>query len=342
MSVRKPRLTLLCGLSASGKSQYIENITWIKEDIREEDKSVVLSTDNLRKEICGSVEDQSMNGIVFQKFHNLIRSNLKNGIDVVAEATNITMKSRRSILNVIKGIDCEKVCVVIVKPIGECKKDNIDREHPVPGHVIDKQARKFQIPFLEEGWDKIQFVDHIHNKDKYNYRLESTWIPEMYNDFDQKNPYHMESLGKHMADAYDFVKNHGLHKNKDYEMIIATKYHDMGKLYTQTFDEDGVAHYYGHENIGAYMMLVYEVANQHSLFVNHNIGDIAFYINYHMLPFQWKPNNTKTETKWAKRFGLKKYHNLWDMHIADLVASKRKDKDACTEILENRGRDDES
>ena len=110
----------------------------------------------------------------------------------------------------------------------------------------------------------------------------------------------------------------------------------------QTFDENGVAHYYGHENIGAYMMLVYEVANQHCLFVNHNIGDIAFYINYHMLPFQWKPNNTKTETKWAKRFGTKKYHNLWDMHIADLVASKRKDKDVRTEIFKNRGCNNES
>ena len=100
--------------------------------------------------ICGRVEDQSKNKEVFQTFHSLIVKYLKNGIDVVAEATNITMKSRRSILNVIKGIDCEKVCVVIVKPIGECKKDNIDREHPVPKHVIDKQARKFQIPFLEE------------------------------------------------------------------------------------------------------------------------------------------------------------------------------------------------
>lgn len=130
--------------------------------------------------------------------------------------------------------------------------------------------------------------------------------------------------------------------HSDYSVLVATKYHDMGKLYTQTFDEDGVAHYYGHENIGAYMMLVYEVANQHSLFVNHNIGDIAFYINYHVLPFQWNPNNTKTETKWVKRFGSKKYHNLWDMHIADLVASKRKDRDIHTEILENRGRNDES
>lgn len=337
MSERKPRLTLLCGLSASGKSQYINTVS---QDSGNE--VITISTDGIRANICGRVEDQSKNKEVFQTFHSLIVKYLKNGIDVVAEATNITMKSRRSILNVIKGIDCEKVCVVIVKPIGECKKDNIDREHPVPGYVIDKQARKFQIPFLEEGWDEIKFVNHIHNKDKYNYRLEKTWVPEIYNDFDQKNPYHMESLGKHMTDAYYFVKNHGLHKNKDYEMIIATKYHDMGKLYTQTFDENGVAHYYGHENIGAYMMLVYEVANQHSLFVNHNIGDIAFYINYHLLPFQWKPNGTKTETKLAKRLGSKKYHNLWDMHIADLMASKRKDKDVCTEILENRGRDDES
>ena len=225
--------------------------------------------------------------------------------------------------------------MVIVKPIGECKKDNIDREHPVPGHVIDKQARKFQIPFLEEGWDEIKFVDHIHNKDKYNYRLENTWIPEIYNDFDQKNPYHMESLGKHMTDAYDFSKK--IHN--DYSVLVATKYHDMGKLYTQTFDENGVAHYYGHENIGAYMMLVYEVANQHSLFVNHNIGDIAFYINYHMLPFQWKPIS-ECDNKWIKIMGHKKCENLWSLHIADLVASKR-EKGLSEALRAKRGFDNE-
>lgn len=333
MSARKPRLTLLCGLSASGKSQHTSIVANNRNS-----ECIILSTDAIRANICGSVEDQSKNKEVFQTFHSLIAKYLKNGIDVVAEATNITMKSRRSILNVIKGIDCEKVCVVIVKPIGECKLDDSLREHPVSEYVIDKQARKFQIPFREEGWDKIEFIDHIEDKQGCVAEIESTWVPEIYNDFDQKNPYYMESLGKHMTDAYDFSKK--IHN--DYSVSVATKYHDMGKLYTQTFDEDGVAHYYGHENIGAYMMLVYEVANQHSLFVNHNIGDIAFYINYHMLPFQWKPNNTKTETKWAKRFGSKKYHNLWDMHIADLVASKRKDRDIRTEILENRGRDDES
>lgn len=333
MSERKPRLTLLCGLSASGKSQYTSIVANNRNS-----ECIILSTDTLRANICGSVEDQSKNKEVFQTFHSLIAKYLKNGIDVVAEATNITMKSRRSILNVIKGIDCEKVCVVIVKPIGECKLDDSLREHPVSEYVIDKQARKFQIPFREEGWDKIEFIDHIEDKQGCVAEIESTWVPEIYNDFDQKNPYHMESLGKHMTDAYDFSKK--IHN--DYSVLVATKYHDMGKLYTQTFDEDGVAHYYGHENIGAYMMLVYEVANQHSLFVNHNIGDIAFYINYHMLPFQWKPNNTKTETKWAKRFGTKKYHNLWDMHIADLVASKRKDKDVRTEIFKNRGCNNES
>lgn len=333
MSERKPRLTLLCGLSASGKSQHTSIVANNRNS-----ECIILSTDAIRANICGSVEDQSKNKEVFQTFHSLIVKYLKNGMDVFAEATNLTMKSRRAILNVIKDIDCETVCVVIVKPIGECKLDDSLREHPVSEYVIDKQVRKFQIPFREEGWDKIEFIDHIEDKQGYIAEIESTWVPEVYNDFDQKNPYHLESLGKHMTDAYDFSKK--IHN--DYPVSMAAKYHDMGKLYTQTFDENGVAHYYGHENIGAYMMLVYELANQNPLFRNSEIGDIAFYINYHMLPFQWKPNNTKTETKWAKRFGSKKYHNLWDMHIADLVASKRKDRDIRTEILENRGRDDES
>lgn len=330
MSERKPRLTLLCGLSASGKSQYTSIVANNRNS-----ECIILSTDTLRANICGSVEDQSKNKEVFQTFHSLIAKYLKNGIDVVAEATNITMKSRRSILNVIKGIDCEKVCVVIVKPIGECKLDDSLREHPVSEYVIDKQARKFQIPFREEGWDKIEFIDHIEDKQGCVAEIESTWVPEIYNDFDQKNPYHMESLGKHMTDTYDFSKK--IHN--DYSVLVATKYHDMGKLYTQTFDENGVAHYYGHENIGAYMMLVYEVANQHSLFVNHNIGDIAFYINYHMLPFQWKPIS-ECDNKWIKIMGHKKYENLWSLHIADLVASKR-EKGLSEALKATRGFDNE-
>lgn len=330
MSERKPRLTLLCGLSASGKSQHTSIVANNRNS-----ECIILSTDAIRANICGSVEDQSKNKEVFQTFHSLIAKYLKNGIDVVAEATNITMKSRRSILNVIKGIDCEKVCVVIVKPIGECKLDDSLREHPVSEYVIDKQARKFQIPFREEGWDKIEFIDHIEDKQGCVAEIESTWVPEVYNDFDQKNPYHLESLGKHMADAYDFSKK--IHN--DYSVSVATKYHDMGKLYTQTFDENGVAHYYGHENIGAYMMLVYEVANQHSLFVNHNIGDIAFYINYHMLPFQWKPIS-ECDNKWIKIMGHKKYENLWSLHIADLVASKR-EKGLSEALKAKRGFDNE-
>lgn len=330
MNKRKPRLTLLCGLSASGKSQHTSIVANNRNS-----ECIILSTDTLRANICGSVEDQSKNKEVFQTFHSLIAKYLKNGIDVVAEATNITMKSRRSILNVVKDINCEKVCVVIVKPIDECRKDNIGREHPVPDYVIDKQARKFQIPFIEEGWDKIEFVDHIEDKQGYIAEIESTWVPEVYNDFDQKNPYHMESLGKHMTDAYDFSKK--IHN--DYLVSVAAKYHDMGKLYTQTFDENGVAHYYGHENIGAYMMLVYEVANQYSLFANHNIGDIAFYINYHMLPFQWKPIS-ECDNKWIKIMGHKKYENLWSLHIADLVASKR-EKGLSEALKAKRGFDNE-
>ena len=330
MSERKPRLTLLCGLSASGKSQHTSIVANNRNS-----ECIILSTDAIRANICGSVEDQSKNKEVFQTFHSLIAKYLKNGIDVFAEATNITMKSRRAILNIIKEIDCEKVCVVIVKPIDECKRDNVGREHPVSEYVIDKQARKFQIPFREEGWDKIEFIDHIEDKQGCVAEIESTWVPEVYNDFDQKNPYHMESLGKHMTDAYDFSKK--IHN--DYSVLVATKYHDMGKLYTQTFDEDGVAHYYGHENIGAYMMLVYEIANQHSLFVNHNIGDIAFYINYHMLPFQWKPIS-ECDNKWIKIMGHKKYENLWSLHIADLVASKR-EKGLSEALKAKRGFDNE-
>ncbi len=63
MSERKPRLTLLCGLSASGKSQYINTVS---QDSGNE--VVTISTDGIRANICGSVEDQSKIKKYFRHF----------------------------------------------------------------------------------------------------------------------------------------------------------------------------------------------------------------------------------------------------------------------------------
>ena len=49
-------------------------------------------------------------------------------------------------------------------------------------------------------------------------------------------------------------------KTKDEAVILACKYHDLGKSYTKTYlDVHGnftdVAHYYGHQNVSSYLVL---------------------------------------------------------------------------------------
>lgn len=66
MHKRIPRLIVMVGLSASGKSSYAKELE--KENPT---NTIVISSDAIREEICGSVEDQSKNGEVDLETRNL-------------------------------------------------------------------------------------------------------------------------------------------------------------------------------------------------------------------------------------------------------------------------------
>ena len=104
----RPELIVMCGLSASGKST-------IAKELAVKHNAAIVSSDAIRKEICGTVADQSKNEEVFKTFHKRIREYLNNGQSVIADATNITMKSRRTIMENVKGLDIEKICYIIPK-----------------------------------------------------------------------------------------------------------------------------------------------------------------------------------------------------------------------------------
>ena len=171
----KPILWILVGLSASGKSTIAAQIA------NENPNTIIVSSDAIREELTGNYQDQEHNKEVFKIFHNRIRKNLENKKNVIADATNLTMKSRRAIMMKVYGLNIKKVCVIISKPFEQCKKDNLHREHPVPDFVLDKQIKKFRTPFYEEGFDEI-VIKHF---DQASNTI--TALTEM-NDFDQKTP----------------------------------------------------------------------------------------------------------------------------------------------------------
>lgn len=155
--MNSPKLYIMCGLSASGKSTIAQKLA------EENPNTVIVSSDSIREELTGRVEDQTKNEEVFKIFHNRIRKNLENKKNVIADATNITMKSRRAIMMKVNGLNVEKISYLIPKPYEQCKIDDKARLHPVGDEVIDKQILRFQVPFYEEKFDKII----IHKNDSW-------------------------------------------------------------------------------------------------------------------------------------------------------------------------------
>ena len=251
--------------------------------------------------MTGNYEDQEHNEEVFKIFHNRIRKNLENKKNVIADATNLTMKSRRAILMKVNGLEVHKVCVIIPKPFEQCKEDNLHREHPIPDFVLDKQIRKFQIPFYEEGWDLIK---------RHKFFTENTmYVSDLFSktgNFDQKNPHHTMNLYEHSYMTYDLF----YYKEYPISFQIGAMLHDIGKLYCQTFDESGIAHYYGHDSIGSYIALTSLNKIHH-----YDILDVCFLINYHMMPFNW--DTDKAKQRWKERFGEYKYKMLLDFNECD-------------------------
>ena len=320
INMNKPNLIIMIGISSSGKST-------IAKQIVERENCVIVSSDGIRAEICeGGVSDQSKNEEVFQIFHRRIRDNLLKGNNVIADATNITMRSRRAIFNAAKGVDCYKIGHLVVKSIEDCIKDNKNDDRvAVPDEVIYNQVKKFQIPFYNEGFDSIMFrnVNQYESMTSYFAKDMDRYLQML--KFDQKTPYHNQTLGEHC----DFVARmfNNYHYPKYY--TFAAKMHDLGKMYVQTFDENGVAHYYSHENYGTYLLLNdYEQLRHnsysHGCYVDDEILDILFLVNYHMLPMNW--NTDKTKEKWRNIFGDYRYQLLVDFNKCDKMRPDDKNK----------------
>lgn len=308
--MNKPKLIMMVGLSASGKSTIAKELAVIED-------AAIVSSDEIRGEICpGGVQDQSMNEMVFLEFRKRIVDILKSDRSVIADATNITIKRRAATLAVVRDIDCEKIAYIVPKTIADCVIDDKAREYSVGEAVITRQRASFQVPFKEEGFDKI--IIHRFEKEK-SYDAMGAALKHM-RVFDQKNPHHKGTLLRHSCDVVDRFIYSGEPVGNRALLYFGSLHHDVGKLFTQTFDDEGVAHYYNHANVGAYWFI-----SQAYLEFDPDYSDVfldnTFLINYHMLPFDW--NTDKAREKWLGVFGKEKFDALMVLHKCDVGREKK-------------------
>lgn len=312
---KKPTFTMMVGLPGSGKSTYAEKVKG----------AVICSSDAIREELTGDINSQEKNGEVFKILHQRVKENLRSGNDVIYDACNISSKRRKAFLDELKHIECEKVCFVIATPYAECLKQNQQRERRVPEDAIKRMYMNWNTPYYFEGWDRIivcRKTDEVTKAAEMN---------KMYTealrlvDFDQNSDFHSATLGCHMIETMNnvvsFMNNVGITGSPAKTIERAAILHDIGKPFTKTFknhkgEQSETAHYYCHENVGAYDVLAKYKSNADSIL------KLSVLINLHMHPYNWArtDNPQKAMKKHEELWGNELFEQVMVLHAADRMA----------------------
>ena len=148
-------LYITVGLPGSGKSTYVKN--FIK------DKEIeYLSSDSLRAVYGKSEEDQTVTPLVFGHIKRKVDEFLKDGKNVLVDATSVNRKERSDYINTAKKYGAKVVAIVFKMDrqglIDRNKKRGEQGGRVVPDWVIDKMFAKFEEPSYSEGIDVMIYV----------------------------------------------------------------------------------------------------------------------------------------------------------------------------------------
>lgn len=306
-----PTLVMLIGLPGSGKSTFAEQYRALDYHIH--------SSDAIREELSGDVNNQKINELVFTTLHKRIKEDLSQGISCVYDATNLSYKRRMGFLNDLGNLrfKCWKRAVFIATPYEVCLEQNEGRDRTVPEHVLERMYRNFDPPYYYEGWNEVL----IHyNKPEYRelYKTPEQFIYDTC-DFDQQNKYHSETLGDHCMLAGTYVaEKYPVDKSLDRTTLIqAAQLHDNGKPFCKVFvDAKGKpsegAHYYDHEHVGAYNSFFYDTPLADKAY-------LAVLIRWHM-QMHFIDKQPHTMPKYEQLFGKKMWRDMSYLHKADKEA----------------------
>lgn len=145
------KLVIMVGLPGSGKSTYATKYTT-------QNRTTLVSTDEIRRELCGNPETQGNRQEVFDEAHRRIEIALRAGDTVVFDATNLKARNRRYIINKYRPIADTIIAEYINTPIDECIMRDELRSRSVGAEVIQRMAKSMSEPRLDEGFDLIHII----------------------------------------------------------------------------------------------------------------------------------------------------------------------------------------
>lgn len=311
---------MMVGLPGSGKSYFTKYLA-------ETEQTEIVSSDEIRKELFGDENDQEHNAEVFNEVHNRIYTALRENRNVCYDATNLSRKRRKSFLNTfnsIKNVEIIKRCYVITTHYDTCRLQNQARSRVVPGDVIFRMFQHINLPRIDEGWDRIEFIGSRNLTSNTN--IDYYWSHCL--GYDQDNPNHTLYLDTHMEKAAEYIDT-VKHAAKNYEYLReAALYHDIGKPVCKTYQNfkgtiDDHAHYYNHAEVGAYILACCLSTKKPivqykecPLFHNPELEKILL-VQWHMEFFN---QNTDVLDTVTKLYGTEFANDLRLLHLADTNA----------------------
>ncbi len=160
----KTKLYIMVGNVGSGKS------TWIKKFLAncEDEKWVVVSKDAIRWMLGGGdkylFDPDCLEKFIDAQTKEMIRSLIRNSVNVIVDETNEDVLSRRSILDLVPpGVETTAVCMAFVpKEESLRRKSNVDANYgygsKVWCDVWDKKKAQSTEPTTDEGFDKLLYI----------------------------------------------------------------------------------------------------------------------------------------------------------------------------------------
>ena len=132
--------------------------------------------------------------------------------------------------------------------------------------------------------------------------------------FNQNNPWHIYDVYEHILHVVDGVSNNII-------VRLAALFHDMGKPYLYTEDENGVGHFRGHWIKSQELFLKY--ANSFDLSDNE-IDLISKIIFYHDIRNLDSKLTKEEQIALINSFGIDGINKLYEIKKADLLAQNEK------------------
>lgn len=293
------KLTIMVGLPASGKDSYI------REHMKD---AVILSSDDLRIKLYG-YEDQTHNAELFKQMNQLAKQYGKDGRDVVYNATNLNRGRRIALCNDMKKYFASIEIVVCICSIETLLERNITRkERHLPEDKLKQMIKSIQLPtYYEYPYDKITYVSTDTPSNSYLEGLDEL------DKYEQHNKHHSEPLGIHIKRVAEACRS-------DLKAYTAGLYHDLGKPFCKTVDEEGYYHFISHPVVSAYMYIVDMLRINNDDVVADNF-DIMLMIEFHDYIFSFNGDFNKMKSKLKS-----KYRDLSDNFFKSLEMLTKADR----------------